>query len=65
MSTEIIKQTHKIMMDGEKDVLAREYRTLLAFAGYHIFAQASIIERHMEDAIFRFYETKKDDLIMI
>ena len=26
MSTEIIKQTHKIIMDGEKDVLAGEYR---------------------------------------
>ena len=63
-SSEIIKQTHKIMMDGEKDVLAGEYRKSPAFAVYHIFAPASVIERHMEDAIFRFYQTKKDDLIM-
>ena len=26
LSTEIIKQTHKIVMDGEKDVLVGEYR---------------------------------------
>ena len=35
-----------------------------AFAGYVIFAPASLIERYMKDAIFRFHETKKDDLIM-
>ena len=52
------------MMDGEKDVLAGEYRKSPAFAVYHIFAPASVIERHMEDAIFRFYQAKKDDLIM-
>ena len=28
------------------------------------FAPASFIERYMEDAIFRFHETKKDDSIM-
>ena len=51
------------MMDGE-DILAGEYRKSPAFAGYHIFAPASHIERCMEDAIFRFHETKKDDPIM-
>ena len=34
-----------------------------ALAG-HILAPASLIERYMEGAIFRFHETKKDDLIM-
>ena len=34
------------------------------FAGYHIFASAGHIERHIEDTIFRFHETKKDDPIM-
>ena len=63
LNTEIIKQTHKIMMDGE-DILVGEYRKSPAFAGYHIFAPASHIERYMEDAIFRFNETKKDDPIM-
>ena len=51
-------------MDNEKDVLARECRKSSAFAGYHIFVSASHIERYMEDAILKFYETKKDDPIM-
>ena len=38
--------------------------SLSAFAGYHIFVSAGHIERYMEDAIFKFYETKKDDPIM-
>ena len=63
LNTEIIRQTHKIMMDGE-DILVGEYRKSPAFAGYHIFALANLIERYMEDAIFRFHETKKDDPIM-
>ena len=37
LSSETIKQTHKIMMDGE-DILAGEYRKSSVFAGYHIFA---------------------------
>ena len=45
------------MMNGEKDILAGEYRKSPAFADYHIFAPASYIERYMEDAIFRFRET--------
>ena len=51
-------------MDGEKDILGAEYRKSPAFARYHIFAPAGYIERYMEDAIFRFHEVKKDDLIM-
>ena len=51
-------------MDGEKDILGAEYRKSPAFASYHIFAPAGYIERYMEDAIFRFHEVKKDDLIM-
>ena len=49
--------------DG-KDVLAGEYRKSSVFAGYHIFSPAGHIERHMEGAIFRFHETKKNDPIM-
>ena len=64
LNTEIIKQTHRIMMEDEKDVLAGEYRKSPVFAGYHIFAPAGHIERYMEGAIFRFNETKKDDPIM-
>ena len=63
LKTETIKQTHKIMMDGE-DILVGEYRKSPTFAGYHIFAPASLIKRYMEDAIFRFHETKKDNPIM-
>ena len=48
----------------EKDVLAGEYRKSPVCSGYHIFAPASHIQRWLEDAIFRFYETKKDDPIM-
>ena len=69
LNTDIIKQTHKMIMHMEKhkngtDVLVGEYRKSPVFAGYHIFAPASQIERHMGGAIFRFHETKKDDLIM-
>ena len=41
-----------------------EYRKSPAFAGYHIFRPASLIERYMEDTILKFYETKKDNPIM-
>ena len=64
LNTEIIKKVHKAMMDGEKDVLVGEYRKSPAFAGYHIFALAGHIQGYMEDAVFRFHEAKKDDLIM-
>ena len=59
LGTEIIKQTHKIMMEHRKDILVREYIKLSVFACYHIFVPAGHIERYMEDAIFRFHETKK------
>ena len=45
LSTADIKQTHKIMLEDEKDVLVREYRNLQTFAGYHIFAPAGYIEK--------------------
>ena len=41
-----------------------EYRKSPAFAGYHTFVSASPVERWMEDRIFRFHETKKDNPIM-
>ena len=63
LNIDTIKQIHKILMDG-KNILVGEYRKSSVFAGYHIFAQAGHIERYMEDAIFRFHETKKDDPIM-
>ena len=52
LNSKIIKQVHGSMMVDEKDVLAGEYRTSPVFAGYHIFALASHIERY---AIFRFH----------
>ena len=58
LNTKIIKQTHKTMMEDEK-LLVGEHRKSPASAGYHTFAPASHIERWMEDAIFRFHETKK------
>ena len=63
LNTEIIKQAHKIMIDGE-DILVGEYRKSSVFANYNIFAPASLIERYIEDVIFRFHGTKKDDPIM-
>ena len=41
-----------------------EYRKSPVFAGYHIFAPASHIERYMGDAMFRFHETRKYDPFM-
>ena len=64
LNTDIIRQAHGLMMENEKNILAGEYRKSPAFAGYHLFAPASHIERYMEDAIFKFHETKKDDPIM-
>ena len=64
LNTKIIRQAHGLMMEDGKYVLAREYRKSPAFAGYYTFAPAGHIKRYMEDAIFRFHETKKDDLIM-
>ena len=60
LGIEIIKQIHKIMMGKEKHrdgryVLVGEYRKSSAFAGYHIFPPAGLIERYMEGAIFRFH----------
>ena len=46
------------MMEYEKDVFPGLYRKSPVFAGYHIFARVGYIERYMEDAISRFYETK-------
>ena len=63
LNTEIIKQTHGLMTEDEKDILVGEYRTSPVFAGYHVFAPAGYTERYMKDAILRFHETKKDDLI--
>ena len=53
LNTEIIRQAHGLMMNGEKDVLAKEYRKSHVFAGYHTFSRLSY-----------FHETKKDDPIM-
>ena len=52
------------MMEDEKGLLAGGYRKSPAFAGYHIFASAGLIERYIEGTIFRFHETKKHDPIM-
>ena len=41
-----------------------EYRKSSVFAGCHIFTPAGRIERYVEDAIFRFHETKTDEPIM-
>ena len=56
LNTAIIKQTHGLVMEDEKNILAREYRKSPAFAGYHVFTPANHIERYMEDAIFSFHE---------
>ena len=64
LNTEIIRQAHGLMMEDEKDVLVGKYRKSPVFACYHIFAPAGYIERYMEDPVFRFPETKKDDPIV-
>ena len=52
------------MIEDDKDVLAGEFRKSPVFAGYHDFVPSGYIEKYMEDAVFRFHETKKDDPIM-
>ena len=52
------------MKEDGKYVLVGEYRRSPVFVGYRIFAPASHSERCMEDAIFRLYESKKDDPVM-
>ena len=64
LSTETIRHAHGLMMEDEKDVLVGEYRKSPAFAGYHIFAPAGHIQRHMEGTIFSFQKTKIYDLVM-
>ena len=64
LNNEIIKQTHELMMDGEKNILEGEYRESSVFPGYHIFALASLIEKYTEHAFSRFHGTKKHDPIM-
>ena len=64
LNTKIIRQAHGLMMEDEKDVLAGKYRNSPVFADYHIFAPSGYFERYMEDAIFGFYKTKKNDPIM-
>ena len=54
LNTEIIKKTHKIMIDG-----GGEYRKSPVFSGHYIFAPAGHIERYMEDAIFNFMKPKR------
>ena len=51
-------------MEDEKDALVGEYRKSPTFADYHIFVSAGHFKRYKEDAIFKFYETKKDNPIM-
>ena len=66
LNIETIKQTHGIMMEHRdgKDVLVGVYRNSSAFAAYHIFAPAGLIERYLEGTIFRFREIQKDDPTM-
>ena len=66
LNIETIKQTHGIMMEHRdgKDVLVGVYRNSSAFAAYHIFARAGLIERYLEGTIFRFREIQKDDPTM-
>ena len=42
LNTKTIRQTHKIMMDGE-DILMGKYRKSSAVSGHHIFAPAGHI----------------------
>ena len=64
LNTEIIRQTHRIIMDNE-NILVGECRKSPVFAGYNTFAPPGYIERYnLQDAIFRFHETKRDDPIM-
>ena len=55
---------HKEKNRYENDVLVGEYSKSPTFAGCYIFASVDVIERYVEDAIFRFHETKGDNPIM-
>ena len=62
LNTEIIKQTHKIMVEDEKDIIVGEDRKSPVFVGSHIFASASHVEGYMQ--FLGFMKLKKDDPIM-
>ena len=58
LNTEIIKQTHKIMMEDEK-VLVGEYRKSPAFADYHTFAPSSILKNGRKTQFLGFIRLNK------
>ena len=49
---------------GINYVLVREYKKLPAFVGYYICEHVNVIERCLNDAMYRFIKAKKDDPIM-
>ena len=56
LNAEIIKQTHKIMMDG-KDILVGEYGKSPVFVEhyYRIFPPADTIERLVDETLYCYY----------
>ena len=59
LNIKTIKQTYKIIMDGEKGAVAWEYRKSSVFAGYHTFASACYIERYMKAQFLDFMKLKR------
>ena len=65
LNAEIIKQTHKIMMDG-KNILVGEYRKSPTFVKhyYRIFPPADTIGRLVDDALHGYYNPTSRDPIL-
>ena len=55
LNADIIKKTHRIMMEDEKGVFAGEYRKLPIFLRYRVFPPGGTIERLVDDALYRYY----------
>ena len=52
LNTDIMKKTHKIVMECEKNVLTREYRKSPVFLKYRIFPPVDTIERLVDEALY-------------
>ena len=64
LNTEIIKQTHKIMMEDENDIMVEEDRNSPVFVGYHILHQLAMLKDTCRRQFLGFMKLKKDDPIM-
>ena len=59
LNTEIIKQTHKIMMEDENDIMVEEDRKSPVFLDYHILHQLAMLKDTCRGQFLGFMKLKK------